>query len=115
MSRSLVPLVLALVLPACLLAQGQTISPVNAWQHQGGLSDQYSDFNTHMIQIQTVKSIPFFNKTPTERMSAIRGYYSEMRQGNLRNAGTSLRSDWVNGGLVTDVAIGMATQVFTQV
>ena len=81
----------------------------------GSLGNEYSDFNTRLMQIQTVKSLPFFNKTPTERMSAVRGYYSAVRQGDVRGAAGSLKNDFSNGGLAKDVGIAMMTNVLTQV
>ena len=79
------------------------------------LGDQYSDFNTRLMTIQTVKSLPFFNKTPTERLSAIRGYYDSARTGNVRGVASSVQNDFSNGGLVKDVGIALATNVLTQV
>lgn len=90
-------------------------NPVDSWRKGTSLSDRYSDFNTHLMQVQTVKSLPFFTKTPTQRMSAIRGYYSQVRQGNVRSAATSLHNDFSNGALAKDVAIAAMTQVLTQV
>lgn len=81
----------------------------------GTLAEQYSDFNTRLMQIQTVKSLPFFNKTPQQRMSAVRGYYQSVRSGNVRSATSSLASDFSNGGIVKDVGIALMTQVLTQV
>ncbi|MBI4862998.1 MAG: hypothetical protein HY815_22450 [Candidatus Riflebacteria bacterium] len=95
-------------------ALAQSGSPVDRWRQGNGLADDYADFNTHLIQIQTVKSIPFFSKTPTDRLSAIRGYYQSVRTGDVRSAATSLKNDFSNGGLVRDVGIAAMTQVLTQ-
>ena len=93
----------------------QTVSLGDRIGKTGNLSNEYSDFNTRLIQIQTVKSLPFFNKTPTERLSAIRGYYTDARDGNYGKAAGSVKDDFTNGGLVKDVGIAMMTQVLTQV
>lgn len=106
---------LALGLTVSLASAFAQSNPVDTWRRGTGLSDRYSDFNTHLMQVQTVKSLPFFSKTPTERMSAIRGYYSQVRQGNVRSAATSLNNDFSNGALAKDVAIAAMTQVLTQV
>jgi hypothetical protein len=105
---------LAALAGACGPALAQS-SPVDRWQRGAALGDQYSDFNTHLIHVQTVKSIPFFGKTGTGKLSAIRGYYRSARAGNVRSAGTSFRNDFGNGALAKDVAIAMTTQVLTQI
>jgi hypothetical protein len=110
-SRSLV-LLAGLICASSACAQ---LSPADHWKRGTGLSDRYADFNTHLMQVQTVKSIPFFNKTPTQRMSAIRGYYSSVRTGNVGGAASSLKGDFTSGALLKDVAIASMTQVLTQV
>lgn len=81
----------------------------------GNLGEQYSDFNSRLMQIQTVKSLPFFNKTPSQRASAVRGYYQSVRTGDVRGFGSSVKADFSNGGIAKDVGIALATQVLTQV
>lgn len=81
----------------------------------GSLGEQYSDFNQRLMQIQTVKSLPFFNKTPQQRASAVRGYYQSVRTGDVRGFGSSVKADFSNGGIAKDVGIALMTQVLTQV
>jgi hypothetical protein len=109
--RLLLAASLLLALPGLLLAQG---SPVDTWRRGAGLGDEYSEFNTHLIQVQTIKAIPFFQLTPAQRYDRLKGYYQTARQGGVKQAGGSARQDFSSGTLVKDVAIAFLTTVLTQ-
>jgi len=78
------------------------------------LDGEYASFNEHLLHVQTVKSIPFFQMAPGQRASAVRGYVNSIRSGDMRSGASSLRNDFGNGALIHDVAIAMTTQILTQ-